>query len=265
MEKIQAGLGLAALLAVAWASGERRGLPSWRLIGLGLLLQFALAFLLLESAAARAVLAALNDAVLALDRATSAGTSLVFGFLGGGPLPFEEPYPGASFVLAFRALPLVLVTAALSAVLWHWGILGRVIGGLAWALKRLFGLDGAAAFGTAANVFVGMVEAGVLLKPKLGGMSRADLLLVMTAGLATIAGTVWVLYATILGPVVDRAVGHLTVASIISVPASVVIARLMIPAEGSTPIIPSGESGTAPAMPARWTRWSAVSVTACGC
>ncbi|MGY8956549.1 MAG: nucleoside recognition domain-containing protein, partial [Alphaproteobacteria bacterium] len=205
----------------------------------GVAIQLALAAITLSVPVVRETIGAVNGVVLALDEATRAGTSLVFGFIGGGDLPFEESYPGASFVLAFRALPIVLVMSAVSAVLWHWGIMPRIVHGFARALRATLRIDGPVAVGAAANIFVGMVEAAILIRPHLSRMSRADLFVTMTCGLTTIAGTVLVLYATFLNGVIENAAGHLLVASLISAPAAIVIARLMIPAAdaGDVPLV----------------------------
>jgi CNT family concentrative nucleoside transporter len=209
------------------------------LVVVGVAIQLALAAITLSVPVVRETIGAVNGVVLALDEATRAGTSLVFGFIGGGDLPFEESYPGASFVLAFRALPIVLVMSAVSAVLWHWGIMPRIVHGFARALRATLRIDGPVAVGAAANIFVGMVEAAILIRPHLSRMSRADLFVTMTCGLTTIAGTVLVLYATFLNGVIENAAGHLLVASLISAPAAIVIARLMIPAAdaGDVPLV----------------------------
>lgn len=158
---------------------------------------------------------------------------LVFGYLGGGPLPFAESHPGASFILAFQALPLVLVISVLSAIFWHWRVLPWIVGGLAWVVRRMLGLGGGVSFAAAANVFVGMVEAPLLIRPLMARLPRSDLFALMTCGMATIAGTVLGLYATFLTGVVPNPVGHLLTASIISVPAAMLIARIMVPEEGA--------------------------------
>jgi CNT family concentrative nucleoside transporter len=169
--------------------------------------------------------------VEALDRATAAGTRFVFGYLGGAELPFLETKPGASFVLAFRALPLVLLVAALSALLFHWRILPMIVRGIAWLLRWGMGIGGAVGLSAAANVFVGMVEAPLVIKPYLARLSRGELFIVMNCGMATIAGTVLVLYATVLAPVVPNALGHLLVASVVATPLAIVVAALMVPPE----------------------------------
>lgn len=230
MEYLQPVLGLVFLVGLAWLLSEDRRRGSIRLVLVGVALQLALAAVALSVPIVRDAIGAVNHVVLALDTATKAGTSLVFGFLGGGELPFAETYPGASFVLAFRALPVVLVMSAVSAVLWHWGIMPRIIRGVAALLRTLLRIEGPVVVGAAANIFVGMLEAAILVRPHLARMSRADLFVMMTCGLTTIAGTVLVLYATLLGGVIENAAGHLLVASLISAPAAIVIARLMVPA-----------------------------------
>ncbi len=229
MAAVQPVLGLAVLIGFAWLIGEDRRAFPWRTAAIGLAAQLGLALLLLRLPAAQAAFAGLNDVVLALQTATEAGTTLVFGFLGGGPPPFQETHPGAAFVLAFRALPLVLLMSALSALLYHWRVLPWVVRGFAWALSRGLGVGGAASFATAGNVFVGNVEAPLLIRPYLDRIDRADLFVVMVAGMATIAGTVFALYATLLRDVVPDAAGQLLAASVVSAPAAVVVARIMAP------------------------------------
>jgi len=171
----------------------------------------------------------LNDGMLALEKATQAGTSFVFGYLGGGNPPFIESDPGSSFILAFRALPLVLVISALSALLFYWRILPLVVRGVSWVLERVMGVGGVVGLATAANVFVGMVEAPLVVKPYLARVSRGELFAIMACGMATISGTVLFLYASLLRDVVPGALGHLFVASILSAPAALVVSFLMVP------------------------------------
>ena len=227
--QLQSGLGLLALCLLAWALGGFRRGVAWRVVIAGIGLQLALALALLHIPGMRAVFAVFGDAVNALAEATKAGTSLVFGYLGGGALPFTEATPGSSFILFFQALPLVLVVGALSALLYHWRVLPLAVAGLSRLLKRAFGIDGATGFATAANVFVGMVEAPLLVRPWLAKLSRSGLFVVMTAGLATISGNTLVLYALFLAPVVPDAAGQLLTASLVSAPAAVLVALLMIP------------------------------------
>lgn len=231
-DSARALLGIAAVIAIAWAISEQRGRFSVRVVAGGVAIQLLLALLLLKLPPVQAFFLLLTDGVVALQEATKAGTSVIFGYLGGAPLPFEEPYPGAAFVLATQALPLVLLVSTLSAILYHWRVLPAVIGAFSWALKRPLSLTGPASFGTVANVFVGNVEAPLLIRPYLATITRSDLFLVMTAGMATVAGTVLALYAGILSSVLPDSVGHLVTASLISAPAAVMIAKTMIPDTG---------------------------------
>lgn len=229
---LQSLLGFFVLLLIAWLFSENRRVVDWRLLLAGSLLQFALAALLLKWQALHQLLSGLNDAVLALQAATEQATAFTFGYLGGAPLPFEETQPGASFILAFHALPLVIVVSALTSILTYWRVLPRIIQVFSLLLERSLGVSGSVGLSTAANIFVGMVEAPLFIRPWLGRLSRSELFIVMTAGMATIAGTVLVLYASILGKVLPDAVGHLLIASLISAPAAVVVARLMTPETG---------------------------------
>nr|WP_314074920.1 nucleoside transporter C-terminal domain-containing protein [uncultured Roseococcus sp.] len=230
----QSALGLGLLCLLAWALGGFRRVASWRVVIRGLIGLIGIAALLLHVPPLRAVFALIGRGVDALARATQAGTSLVFGYLGGGPLPFQETAPGSSFILFFQALPLVLLVGALSAVLYHWRILPFVVRLLAGGLRRLLGLGGAAGFSVAANVFVGMVEAPLLIRPWLGRLTRSELFVVMVAGLATISGNMLVVYALMISQVVPDAAGQLLTASLMGAPAAVLAASLMIPATGVT-------------------------------
>lgn len=224
--------GLLALLAIAWALSENRRAVPWRIVLPGVLLTLVLAALLLKAPPLQQFFLALNEGLLALERATQAGTSLVFGYLGGAPLPFETK-PGAStFILGLRALPLVLVVSALSALLFYWRVLPWLVRLLSAMLEKTLGIGGAVGLSTAANIFVGMVEAPLVVRPYLARLSRGELFMVMTCGMAGVAGTVMVLYASILGPVIPDAIGHILAASIISAPAAIVVAALMIPPQG---------------------------------
>ncbi len=229
---IQGIIGLVGLVALAWAISENRRAFPWRTAAIGLVVQIALALLLIKLPGSQIVFRWIGNAVDALVRATEAGTSLVFGFLGGAPLPFEETFPGASFVFAFRTLPLVVFIGALSAVLYHYRVLPWVVRGFAWALSKTLRISGAASFSTAANVFIGMVEAPLLVRPYIERMSRSELFIIMTGGMATIAGTVFALYSTLLDGIISDPAGHLLTASIISAPAAVVIALILIPSSG---------------------------------
>lgn len=229
---MQGILGLAVIMALAWLLGERRRVRGRR-IAVGLALQFGLAVLLLRLPWMSGVFLWLNKVTEALSAATLAGCSFLFGYLGGGPLPFT-PTPGAStWVFAFVSLPMIIVLSALSALLFHWGALQHLVRGFSFLLRKSMGIGGALGVGVAANVFMGMVEAPLIIRHYLRGMTHSELFALMTTGMATIAGTVLVLYATVLEPVLDNALGQILTASIISCPAALLIAELMVPENGS--------------------------------
>jgi len=229
MAMLQCALGLVLFVALAWLFSENRSRVSVKVIVIGIGGQLLVGLIMLRLPFFQQAFMALNTIVLALEEATRAGTSLVFGYLGGGPLPFEAKAPGNLFILGFRALPLVLVVSALSSLLFYWRILPWVVRGFAWCLTKTMGIGGTEGLAVAANVFVGMVEAPLFIRPYLPAMTRSELFTLMTAGMATIAGTVMVLYASILNSVIPGVMGHILTASIISVPAAVTIAKVMIP------------------------------------
>ena len=229
MDAFHALAGVAALVLLSWAFSENRRGVDWRLVAAGVALQVILAGLLLRVTWLREAVFSLNTGLQALERATQAGTTFVFGYLAGGPPPYAEVDPTASFVLAFRALPLLIVVSALSALLFYWRILPVVVRGFGWLLEKSMGVGGAVGLSAAANVFVGMVEAPLVIKPYLLALTRGELFIVMVCGMATIAGTVMALYGAILGPVVPEAIGHIFVASIVATPAAITVAALMVP------------------------------------
>jgi CNT family concentrative nucleoside transporter len=231
MNVLHGAFGLLGLLFIAWILSEKRWRIPIRVVFAGVALQISLAYLFIKFPPATSVFLLLNDGVAALQKATDAGTALVFGYLGSGPPPFAETHPESSFILAFRAFPLVLVISALASLLLYWGVLQRIVGALAFALRRTLGVGGALALGGAVHIFVGMVEAPLLVRPYLNRMSRGELFALMSCGMAGIAGTMMVIYAAILGPVIPDALGHVLIASIISTPAALAIAALMVPFE----------------------------------
>ncbi len=229
MERLQAAFGVLALLGLAFALSEDRRAVRLRPAVAALALTVAAMLALLHVPGARAIFALLNRAVDAVAAATRAGTGFVFGYLGGGALPFEPKFPGAEFVLAFQALPLILVVSVLTTLLFHWRILPPIVRGFAWALERTLGVGGAVGVSTAANVFVGMVEAPLFIRPYLARLTRAELFVVMVGGMAGVAGTVMILYAAILAGAIPDAFGHILVASVAGAPAAILIARIMVP------------------------------------
>ena len=207
MLQLQSALGVVGLLVIAWLVSERRGAVAWKQVGLALLLTVVVAVLLLKVPQIVAAFAYVNQAVGAIAAATRAGTSFVFGYLGGGPLPYDLKTPGAEFVLAIQALPVLLVMSVLTTLLFYWRVLPPLVRGFSWALERTIGVGGAVGLATATNIFVGHVEAPLFIRPYLARLTRTELFIVMTGGMAGIAGTVLVLYATILGPIIPDAAG----------------------------------------------------------
>jgi CNT family concentrative nucleoside transporter len=230
--QLQSVLGLLALVLTAWLfSANRRRFP-WRIAAAGLVLQAAVATLMFRLPGVRAFFLALERAVLALEEATAAGTSFVFGYLGGAPLPFQELAPGGSYVFAARALPMVILIAALTSLLYYWRILPRVVRGFSFVLRTSMGIGGALGVGASATIFLGMVEGPLLIRPYLARMTRSELFSLMACGMACIAGTMLVLYADLLLHVIPDSIGHVLTASIIHAPAALVIAAVMVPEEG---------------------------------
>jgi CNT family concentrative nucleoside transporter len=230
---LQSVIGVGGLLLIAWIASENRKAVPWRAIWAGLLLQFLLALLLLKLPFAKDAFFYLNEFLSSIEKATQAGTALVFGYLGGGAAPFAVTNESSNFILAFRALPIVLVISALSALLFHWGVLQWMVRIISWLLERAMHVGGVVGLSTAANVFVGMVEAPLLIRPYLARVSRGELFAIMVGGMASIAGTVLFLYASILGRIIPDAVAHLLIASIVSAPAALVIAFVMVPPVGA--------------------------------
>ena len=230
---LHGAVGIVVFMLIALLMSENRKAVHFRTIAVGLALQVVIGFLLIRLPLFREFFLLLNRLVMTLEESTLAGTSFVFGYLGGGELPFDEKFPGAGFILAFRAMPLVLLISALSALLFYWKILPVVVRGFSWALQKTMGVGGAEGLAVSANIFVGMVEAPLLVRPYLRDMTRSELFSLMTCGMATIAGTVMVLYANLLSRTIPDVMGHILTASIISVPAAMTVAKIMVPETGA--------------------------------
>jgi concentrative nucleoside transporter, CNT family len=227
--QLQALFGIFAFLAAAWIISEDRRGVSWKQAAVGLAVTFATAVVLIKLPGIARAFGAINDAVNAIAAASRAGTSFVFGYLGGGQLPYDLKIPGAEFVLALQALPIVLVMSVLTTLLFHWRILPPIVRGFSWLLERTLGVGGAVGLSAAANIFLGMVEAPLFIRPYLASLTRSELFMVMTGGMAGIAGTVLVIYATLLGPVVPDAAAHFVLASVIAAPAAILVSAIMVP------------------------------------
>ncbi len=225
----QSVFGISGLLLLAWLFSENRTAIPYRQLGIALFIHVILAVILLKLPWAREVFLLLNQVVLAIANATNAGTQFIFGYLGGAPAPFDITQPQNQFILALQALPIILVMSALSALLYYFRILPVIVGGLSWLLQKSLRVSGVVGLGVAANAFVGMVEAPLLVKPYLRYCNRAEIFAIMVAGMATIAGTMMVLYANLLGAVLDNALGHILTASLLNLFACLIISQLLIP------------------------------------
>jgi len=231
---LQALFGLMVFIGIAVLFSEQRRMLNWQLLAAGLGLQFLVAFVMFRFELLQELLNALNRVVIAIADATETGSLFLFGYLGGDPsnvaYPFSIDNPEATVILAFRILPLILIFTVLSAILWHFRILPVIVRGFSVVLRRAMGVSGAVGLSAAANIFIGMVESPALIRPYIKGLTRSELFVVMSCGMATIAGTVMVLYSVILGEVIDNALGHILTASVISAPAAIMLALIMVPA-----------------------------------
>jgi concentrative nucleoside transporter, CNT family len=234
MPNLQSALGVFAIIALAFVISENRRAVPWRPVVIGLAITFALALVMLKVPQVKVAFVWINDAVDSIAAATRAGTSFVFGYVGGGALPFELKTPGAEFILGFQALPVVLVMSVLSSLLFYWRIMPPIVRGFSWALEKTLDVGGAVGLSTAANIFVGQVEAPLFIRPYLAKLTRSEMFVVMTGGMAGIAGTVFVLYATILANAIPDAAGHIVVCSVLGAPAAILISLIMVPDPAET-------------------------------
>ncbi|MDP6376461.1 MAG: nucleoside transporter C-terminal domain-containing protein [Pseudomonadales bacterium] len=221
--------GILVLILVAWVFSENRAAIRWRLIATGVLVQFVLAGLLLKVPLISERLLLLNSVVHAIEAATRAGASFIFGYLSGGEIPFAVTVEDAMYLFAFRVLPQILVFSVLVALFWYWKILPWFVRWLGTALRRTLGIGGAVGIAAASSVFLGMVETPLVVRAYLARMSRSELFTVMTCGMSTVAGSIMVLYASVLTDVIDGALGHILIASVINVVGAVFISRTMVP------------------------------------
>tara|TARA_R110000824_G_scaffold104360_13_gene247763 strand:- start:1385 stop:2656 length:1272 start_codon:yes stop_codon:yes gene_type:complete len=236
LQQGQGLIGLSLILLFVWLLSEnRQARPSWKWIGGALLLQFAIALVIVRVPFVWDIIGLANQGVMAIEKATLVGSSYMFGYAGGAELPFvlkEGAQP--PLIIAFQILPLVIVFSALSALLWHWGVLAWIVRGLSWALRKTMGVSGVVGLSGGANIFLGVVESPLVLRAYFEKMSRAELFMVMVLAMSTISGAILVLYASTLSATVPNAVGHMISASLISLPAAILLARLMVPGNGKT-------------------------------
>lgn len=228
-------LGICVFLGFAWLFSENRSAIQKRDIFLGLGLQIALAVIITQFPLIRRAFESLSKGAEVLKHATQVGTQFVFGYLGGGAVPFTVlPDSGAStFIFALQALPTIMVVSALSMLLFHWQVLPAIVRVFSMALQRTLRIGGALGVVAASKVFLGNIEAPLLVRPYLKNFSRCELFTVMTCGMATTAASVMTLYTSILDGTIPNPIAHILTASIISIPAAITLSRMMIPHEGA--------------------------------
>ena len=233
--QLQGLVGIALIVLLAWVFSEnRRVMPTWRWAGGAIVMQILLALAVVRVPAVWSAVAVINRGVDAIEAATLVGSSYMFGYLGGAPIPFVlRPGAAQPTVIAFQILPLIIVFSALTALMWHWGILRVVVNALSWVLRKTMGVTGVVGLNAGANIFLGVVEAPLIVRTYFARMSRADMFAVMVLSMANISGALLVLYATTLAHQLPDAVGHMIVASFLSLPASILVARIMVPGDGS--------------------------------
>ena len=244
MEYLQPTIGFFALLFLGAIFSENIKAIKLKYVVSGVLIQLILALLLLRVDLVASFFEYLSDGVMVLKAANDYGTGFVFGYLADGApnAPFDITNPGGTFIFAFGGLTLIILMSAISALLWHWRIIPIIVNALSVLFKKPLNVGGPIGLGATANVFLGQVEAPLLVRPYLSSMTRHELLILMTVGMSTIAGSVMVVYTTMLTPIYGSGlIGHFLTASLISVPAGIMFANMMIPSEVKTDF-PEGDS-----------------------
>ncbi|MEO9468403.1 nucleoside transporter C-terminal domain-containing protein [Parasphingorhabdus sp.] len=236
ISQFQGLIGIGFILAVAWFISENRtDRPGWRWIAGAIAIQFILAIVIVRIPVIWDIIGLANNGVQAIERATLAGSSYMFGYAGGADVPFVLKEGAAPpLIIAFQILPLVIVFSALAALFWHWRILQLIVKGLSWALQKTLGVSGVVGLSGGANIFLGVVESPLVVRAYFERMSRSELFMIMVLAMSTISGAILVLYASTLERTVPNAVGHMISASLISLPAAILLARLMVPGSGTT-------------------------------
>ena len=210
--------GLLTIVALAWLLSKHRDQVAWRLVGWGIGLQLIFGVIVMKTRAGRWFFSVLNDIVLALLGFTAKGTEFIFG-----------DFASDSFTIAINVLPTLIFFSALMTMLYHLGLMQRIVSGFAWLMRRTMKTSGSETLATAANTFVGQTEAPLMVAPFIKGMTQSELMALMTGGFATVAGGVLAAYVGLLESVVPNIAGHLIAASVMSAPAALVIAKVMWP------------------------------------
>lgn len=234
-------LGLFVITGIAWLLSENKKRFPWKIVVGAVVMMYAFTLLLFGVPIIRAGLDSVNNGINVLIEATRQGTAFVFGPVIGDQAKWEQLVGAPGPIFIFQLLPLIIVIGSLSAILWHWGVLKIITNGFAFVFQRTMGMGGPTSLSVAANIFMGQTEAPLLIKPYLKVMTRSELLIVMATGFATIAGSVLVVYVTLLRETLPAVAAHLITVSIIASPAAVALAMVMIP-ETETTSKSSGET-----------------------
>ena len=224
--KLVSLLGLVVMIAIAWAASLNRKKFPWRTVAWGLVLQFAFALFILHTKLGQKVFFFAQHAVGKLNDFANEGAAMVFGPLASGQILTEKFGPGNGFIFAVTVSATIIVIASLSTLFYHWGILQRVVHGMAWVMRKAMGTSGSESLAAAANIFMGQTEAALIIKPYIPRMTESELMALMTAGMATIATGVMAVYGS---AAIGIDAGHLLTASVMSAPAALIMAKIMVP------------------------------------
>tara|TARA_X000000368_G_scaffold239322_1_gene188937 strand:+ start:1084 stop:2346 length:1263 start_codon:yes stop_codon:yes gene_type:complete len=234
---LQIIIGFIGLICIAVPFSQNKSSINYRHIVAAIFLQIVLAFALLKIPFIVQIFAYLSEGVTALQAATQEGAEFVFGYLSNSSTsPFESSGTGNSMIFAFQILPLIIVISSLSALLWFWNILPLIIRAISKIFEKLFNIGGPIGLGATANIIMGQVEAPLLVRPYLSKMTEKELLILMTAGMSTVSGSIMIALVSMLAPQFPdvNLIQHLVSASILSIPAAIMYANIMIPSSGVT-------------------------------
>lgn len=245
LERLMGVVGLATMVAIAWALSVNRRRVNWRLVGVGVALQAVFGVLVLKTGVGRALFRGANQVFTGLLQFTEEGARFIFGNLvqtnvpvgpvpegaagASGQLSSVELWANTGAFFAFGVLPTIIFFSSLMSVLYHLGLMQWIVKGIAWVMQRVMGTSGAETLSVAGNIFVGQTESPLLIKPFVGAMTMSELNTVMVGGFATIAGGVMAAYVAMLSPYFPDIAGHLLTASVMNAPAALVISKLLVP------------------------------------
>ena len=229
MSVLQSSLGIVVFVLLMFLLSKNKKNIQFKYVIVGLLTQFVLAGVLLNLPIVTDVLMGMNEVVAVLKNSTDRASRFMFGYLSGEPYPFDVKNSDHTFIVAFQVLPLVIVISALSGLLFHFGILNKLILAFSFLLKKTFNISGVLGFGAASTVFFGTIEAPLLIKPYLSKLTQSELFRLIVCSMSTISGTVIVLYATVLESILPNPIMHLITASLISLPAALMLSYILMP------------------------------------